>query len=255
MRMEDLDPPREQTGAAQIILNSLQAHSLHWDGPVLSQSDRHPDYAATVADLLDRKLAFHCDCTRAQLAAQGGVYRGHCRNRQLEADSEHSVRVLITGDSDIEITDQLQAPARQNLAGEVGDFIIQRRGGLYAYQLAVVLDDALQGVNHVLRGSDLLDSTPRQVYLQRLLGLPKPVYCHIPVITNAAGDKLSKQTGASALEDTNATQNLRRALQFLRQETPPADCDNTTDVLDWARSHWQLAAIPAVMTAAESSLV
>lgn len=250
--MEDLDPPREQPGAAHSILRSLQAHGLQWDGDVLWQSSRQAAYEAIIDTLLDSRQAFRCDCSRQSLAASGGIYSGHCRQRDLDQHTEHAVRVRVTPNTLIEIEDTLQQTLCQDIGKEVGDFVIRRRDKLTAYQLAVVIDDAWQSVTHIMRGSDLYDSTPRQVYLQKLLELPTPVYTHIPVLTNARGQKLSKQTHAPAIEDSRAPQNLRQALDFLRQPAPTAGLDTAADILDWARRNWQASALPARLQIPES---
>ncbi len=254
MRMEDLDPPREQPGAAEEILQALEQHGLHWDGEVLWQSQRHAAYAAVVDELLASGQAFRCDCSRAQLKAEGGVYRGRCRERGLGPDADSAIRVRVDGDSRITIEDEIQPALLQDVGAEVGDFIIRRRDGLYAYQLAVVVDDAFQGVNRVLRGSDLYDSTPRQAYLQQQLGLPRPHYAHIPVIENELGQKLSKQTHAPALDPGEAVANLRLALRFLNQPAPPAEVKDTGTLLAFAVDHWDTAAVPGRAGIPESSL-
>ena len=248
--MEDLDPPREQPGAAQAILASLRDHGLHWDGEVLWQSQRHHAYAQVVADLLASGRAFRCDCSRQKLAQTAGICRASCRSRALPGDQASAVRLHVTENSLVEVQDGLQ----QNLTQAVGDFIIVRRDGLYAYQLAVVLDDHEQGISHVVRGSDLYDSTPRQIYLQRALGLTTPAYVHIPVITNDSGQKLSKQTHAPALHDSEAGHHLRLALRFLKQASPPTRCDTPEAILGYASEHWQMSAVPAILSLAESSL-
>jgi glutamyl-Q tRNA(Asp) synthetase len=254
MRMEDLDPPREQPGAAEDILWALRQHGLHWDGDVLWQSRRQAAYGAVVEHLLANGLAFYCDCSRAQLRAEGGVYQGRCRDRGLGIDADAAVRLMVDTAARITIDDLVQAPLTQALATDVGDFVIHRRDGLFAYQLAVVVDDAFQGVNTVLRGSDLYDSTPRQVFLQQLLGLPTPRYAHIPVIENAQGQKLSKQTHAPALDPDCATDNLRLALRFLQQPAPPADLQQVEPLLAFAVAHWDLGAVPRRAGIPESSL-
>ena len=254
VRMEDLDPPREIPGAAESILNSLKAHGLHWDQQVLWQSQRDDAYAAVVAQLLANGEAFYCDCSRAQLALQDNVYQGHCRTRNLPADKPTAVRVRVEGETVITISDQLQAPLHEDVAAAVGDFVIRRRDRLYAYQLAVVVDDAYQGINQVLRGSDLYDSTPRQVYLQQVLALPTPDYTHIPVITNEQGQKLSKQTHARALDDDEAIDNLCLALRFLGQKPPAPQVQRLDLLLQDAVAHWQIQAVPARMGIPESSI-
>jgi glutamyl-Q tRNA(Asp) synthetase len=254
MRMEDLDPPREPPGAAEGILDSLLAHGLRWDGETLWQSRRHAAYGEAVDALLDSGRAFRCDCSRARLKSLGNTYDGHCRNRRLGPGVASAVRVRVEGDCTITIEDDIQPALTQDVAETVGDFVIRRRDGLYAYQLAVVLDDAWQGVNRVLRGSDLYDSTPRQVYLQRLLGLPTPRYAHIPVVVNAAGQKLSKQTHAPPVDSSDPVNSLRLALAFLGQAQPPATIDDAATLLDAAAADWRLSAVPSLPGIPESAL-
>jgi glutamyl-Q tRNA(Asp) synthetase len=251
--MEDLDPPREVAGAADSILASLQAHGLIWDGDVLWQSQRHQAYAATIQQMLTAGQAFRCDCSRTQLSAGGGIYRGHCRHQPPPPAATCAIRLKVSTDSQVTIADRLQPRLQQDVHQQVGDFVVQRKDGLYAYQLAVVLDDHYQGINQVLRGSDLYDSTPRQVYLQRVLHLPMPIYTHIPVITNDAGHKLSKQTHAAALDDDQALQNLRLALRFLGQPESP-ECATIDTLLHSAADSWNLHAVPALAGVPESRL-
>jgi glutamyl-Q tRNA(Asp) synthetase len=246
LRMEDLDPPREQRGAATVILESLELHGLSADAPVLWQSQRHAAYTDTARDLLATGAAFRCDCSRARLAGLGGIYDGHCRHRALDEHSNSAVRVAVPRYTRISISDGIQPTLIQQLDTALGDFVIVRRDGLFAYQLAVVLDDALQGVTQVVRGSDLYDSTPRQAYLYQLLGLTAPQWAHIPVLTNAQGQKLSKQTHAPALDNSRAPHNLRLALRFLRQPEPPGRPGTCEAILRWAAQHWQRQAIPAL---------
>ena len=166
LRMEDLDPPREVTGAQAAILDTLERYGLHWDGELVRQSDRHGEYAALVQRLFDQGLAYACICSRKQLEGSGGIYPGHCRNVG-HAGHDAAIRLRVP-ELTYRFTDRVQGEYSQHLGKDVGDFVIRRRDGLYAYQLAVVLDDAWQGVNNVVRGADLLDSTPRQLYLQEL---------------------------------------------------------------------------------------
>ncbi len=254
MRMEDLDPPREQPGAAEDILESLRQHGLAWDGEVLWQSRRHAAYAGVIEHLLATGQAFYCDCSRARLKAEGGIYRGHCRDRIGISGTDAAIRLKVDAPSRVTINDSVQPPLTQDVESEVGDFIILRRDGLYAYQLAVVVDDAFQGVNRVLRGSDLYESTPRQVYLQQQLDLTPPRYAHIPVIENELGQKLSKQTHAPALDPAQATGNLRLALRFLNQPEPSADLRSIDTILAFAVDHWDIAAVPQRAGIPESSL-
>ncbi|MGE0080848.1 MAG: tRNA glutamyl-Q(34) synthetase GluQRS [Thiohalomonadaceae bacterium] len=217
VRVEDIDPPREVPGAADAILRALEAFGLEWDGPVLYQSSRLDAYREALDALLTGGLAFACTCSRkdiAQLAGPSGVYPGTCRRRRGLPRAAHAIRVAV-GETVVEFDDLLQGPQRQDLAREVGDFVVRRADGLFAYQLAVVVDDAFQGVTEVVRGADLLDSTPRQIHLQRLLGLPTPGYLHLPVAVDAAGQKLSKQTHAAPLDPARPLPAIAQALRFL----------------------------------------
>lgn len=249
LRMEDLDPPREQPGAGTGILKTLEACGFEWDGPVLYQSRRSAAYEAALAQLRERGLLYVCACSRKEVAdaglrgIEGAVYAGTCRNgtgnRPLRAWRVH------TDMDEIAFEDCVQGRQAQVLQRDIGDFVLKRADGLYAYQLAVVVDDGFQGINHVVRGSDLLDSTPRQIHLQRLLGLPTPGYLHLPVAVNARGEKLSKQTRAAALDIRETRLLLWQALAFLGQQ-PPAELRSAppADLWDWARRHWQTARIP-----------
>jgi len=225
VRMEDVDEARTVPGAAEAILNALTTLQMHWDGKVEFQSHRSNLYRAAF-DRLGR-LAYPCGCTRREIvdsqigiAADGAaVYPGTCRDGLPVGKPTRSYRLQVpdVGQPDelIRFEDRWQGPVQQHLATEAGDFVLKRADGFWAYQLAVVVDDADQGVTHVVRGADLLDSTARQIYLQRQLQLTTPAYLHVPVITNADGDKLSKQNGAQALDLTQACQTLIKAAWFL----------------------------------------
>lgn len=222
VRMEDLDKPREQPGAADEILHALDRLGLHWDGPVLFQSARRERYRAVVEDLLRRGFVYPCACTRKELedsalALDGArIYPGTCRHGLPEGRPVRALR-LRTHDAPIGFEDRVQGRIEQRVEREVGDFVVRRADGVFAYQLAVVVDDLDQGVTDVVRGADLLDSTARQIHLQRLLGAPTPGYAHLPVAVNAAGEKLSKQTGARALDLSDPVRELARARRFLGQ--------------------------------------
>ena len=244
LRIEDIDPPREVAGAAEQIIKSLEAHGFEWDGPVLWQSDSLEQHEAALETLIDRGIAYRCGCSRKDLAGQptgslGVIYPGTCRDGSDA--TEYAWRVL-TNDDPVTFTDELQGPQAHCLGRESGDFIIKRRDGLIAYQLAVVVDDALQGIGKIVRGIDLLESTFRQIWLQRLLGYPTPEYAHIPVAVHPNGDKLSKLTGAPGLDDTNAKGNLVRALAALGQ-SPAADLADSSlaDIWRWAIDNWNPA--------------
>jgi glutamyl-Q tRNA(Asp) synthetase len=246
LRIEDLDPPREQPGAADAIMRMLEKHGLNWDGPVLFQHTRLDAYAVAVESLLDKNIAYICTCSRREIADSGmwglvgPVYPGTCRNRLHQDEGVAGVRLMVPSDETFSFNDVLQGVVNQHLAKETGDFIVRRTDGRFAYQLAVVLDDAFQGIDHVVRGADLLLSTPRQIYLQHLLGLPTPIYMHLPIAVDTRGTKISKQAQAVQLDGKSPGKLLCQALQFLGQSTP-ADLQSADphEVLSWAVSHWQ----------------
>lgn len=253
VRIEDIDPPREQPGAADNVLRTLDAFGLHWDEPVLYQHTRLDAYQAAIAQLLKSGGAFPCACTRSEIAdsgligAEGLVYSGTCRNG-LGGRPARAVRARVTSEP-AGFVDRLQGTFSQNLEQEIGDFVIRRADGYTAYQLAVVIDDAFQGITHVVRGADLLISTPRQIHLQHLLDLPTPIYMHLPVALNAAGEKLSKQTGAESLSHVSAATALQRALVFLGQSPPTAlRTASPATVLEWAVAHWQPDVLSGIRT-------
>lgn len=246
VRMENLDPPREEPGADQRILHSLEQHGLHWDEDILWQGQRDSAYRAALAVLERSGHLFHCDCSRAKLGA-GGACDGHCQPRQPQITQPHSSRVTVPVQAGIRFQDGLQGSLDTALGRQLPDFVVQRKDGLIAYQLAVVVDDAFQGITHIVRGSDLLDSTPRQIYLQQLLGYNTPTYCHLPVITNETGQKFSKQNHAPALDGSLACSNLRTALQFLRQASPPQTIAEAAPLLAFAIAHWNPQAVPPTM--------
>ncbi len=242
IRLEDLDRPREQPGAADAILRILEACGFEWDGPVLRQSTRGDAYEAALRQLIGRGVVYACYCSRSQLAADGEtVYPGTCRHRLAEGNSLPALRVRTDRSAGmVRFVDDLQGPIEQQVESAVGDFVIRRRDGLFAYQLAVVVDDAAQGVTQVVRGADLLDNTPRQILLQRLLGLPTPAYAHLPVLVEADGAKLSKSRRSLPLDPGRASAMLWLALARLRQE-PPAELRvaPTRQILGWALEHWR----------------
>ncbi|AMB87146.1 glutamyl-Q tRNA(Asp) ligase [Pseudomonas agarici] len=253
LRMEDLDPPREVLGAQASILNTLERYGMEWDGEMIRQSDRHEVYAHVLNRLFSQGLAYACTCSRKALEAYDGIYPGLCRN--LGHDIDNAAIRLRVPELSYSFRDRVQGQFRQHLGRDVGDFVIRRRDGLYAYQLAVVLDDAWQGVTDIVRGADLLDSTPRQLYLQELLGLPQPRYLHVPLIIQPDGNKLGKSYRSPPLTGDQATPLLMRALRTLGQ-TPPATLEQATprEVLDWGIRHWEATLIPRVATLAETQL-
>lgn len=243
MRMEDLDPPREVPGAQAGILQTLEAYGFEWDGELVKQSDRHEAYQAIIHRWFNQGLAYACTCSRKQLEGYNGIYPGFCRNAG-HSPEDAAIRIRVP-ELEYHFEDRVQGEFRQHLGRDAGDFIIRRRDGFYAYQLAVVLDDGWQGVTDVVRGADLLDSTPRQLYLQELLGLPQPRYLHVPLITQPDGHKLGKSYRSPPLPPGQATPLLLRGLRALGQKTP-AELDNARprEVLDWAIAHWDANSIP-----------
>lgn len=257
VRMEDLDRPRCDPAAVDTILCQLESYGLTWDSTVLAQSTRDDAYAAALAQLRGQGAAYPCGCTRSALAgarrnAQGEiVYPGTCRLRPPPAGAPHAWRVR-TADVGLGWRDRIHGNLAQNVGQEVGDFVVKRADGLFAYQLAVVVDDAFQGVTHVVRGADLLWNTPRQIYLQGLLGLPTPAYAHVPLVTNAAGQKLSKQTLAPALPERGRRAVLAQALAALAHPVPAELVGaGAAELLAWARAHWQIERVPLQPTIAK----
>ena len=226
LRIEDVDATRTVPGAEDAILRDLEALGLAWDGPVVRQRERTARYEAALAALRERGLVYRCRCSRREIADTGThgidgiVYPGTCRDLALGPDVPGADRFRVDG-TIIAFDDRVQGSQSQRLDRDIGDFVVRRRDGLFAYQLAVVVDDADLGVTDVVRGADLLDSTPRQVALQRALGLPTPRYLHIPVATRG-GEKLSKQTLAPALDAKAGSRLVADALAFLGQAPPGA---------------------------------
>ncbi len=250
VRLEDLDRPRTAPGATDAVLAALEAYGFEWDREIIHQSHRDNAYAAALARLDRMQAVFPCACTRKEIADSAlslqdePVYPGTCRNGLPPGRAGHAVRVRVD-DAVIGFDDRLQGRVEQDLATEVGDFVVRRADGLFAYQLAVVVDDAEQGITDVVRGADLLASTPRQILLQRLLGYPTPRYLHLPLAVNARGEKLSKQTLARALDRDKAVPTLLRTLSFLNQQPPAALARGTLrEVWRWAIAHWDSGKVP-----------
>ena len=252
VRMEDVDTPRNVPGAAAGILATLEAYGFEWDGPVLYQSTRFDAYAEALQRLIDSGLVYGCACSRKEIADSGGhpaidgglAYPGTCRNGLPAGRSARAWRLRVSKEA-IGFVDCLQGAVTQHLESDVGDFVLRRADGLFAYQLAVAVDDEFQAISEVVRGADLLASTPRQIWLQRCLGYATPRYAHLPVASNAAGEKLSKQTLAPPLDSVQAGPTLVRALAFLGQ-TVPAELASAplAEVWVWAHAHWNFADIP-----------
>ena len=252
LRIEDVDTPRNVPGAEAAILRTLEACGFEWDGPVLRQSGRLEAYAEALERLKADGFAYPCACSRKEIAdsatrpaIDGGLaYPGTCRAGLPPGRSPRAWRLRVD-DRPVAFDDRLQGQVVQQLARDVGDFVLRRADGLFAYQLAVAVDDHFQGISDIVRGADLLDSTPRQIRLLGCLGYPVPRYAHLPVAANAAGEKLSKQTRAPAVDAARAADELVGALRFLGQPAP-AELGRAAvrDVWSWARENWSFAAIP-----------
>lgn len=253
LRIEDIDKPREQPGAADKIIRTLSAYGFEWDREILYQSHRLHAYHEAISHLHQHTYA--CACSRkdiqihGRMGAFGIIYPGSCRHRpSTHLPQQHSIR-LRTHNELICFIDGIQGEYCQRLESEVGDFVILRADGLFAYQLAVVVDDAFQGVNQIVRGADLLDNTPRQIWLQQLLGFPQPNYAHTPLVLNELGQKLSKQNLAPAIEPENCLQRLVASLRFLKQPCPdPSEFSNLTELWGWAIAHWDMTTISKAQT-------
>lgn len=242
LRIEDIDQPRTVPGAADQIRQTLTEHGLDWDAEVPAQSSRLAHYQAALERLRQRHLTFACDCSRKALS-NTAIYPGTCRGR-LSIDGPHAIRVRVPSER-FAFDDQIQGPFGQQLDRDVGDFVVWRRDGLFAYQLAVVVDDAEQGITDVVRGADLLDNTPRQLFLMHALGYARPRYAHIPVLTGPDGEKLSKQNHARAIDERTPGANLLLALELLGQSPPRALIGAPPrPIIDWAGDAWRIDQVP-----------
>ena len=242
VRIEDIDPPREDPKYIGTILNQLECHGLNWDENVINQSERLANYQLALDYLTEQKLIFACACTRKRLRQTGRVYDGRCRKRQVSL-SNSALRLRIAHErisGRVKIIDQIYGEYSQHLALDTGDFVLKRRDGLFSYQLASVIDDQFQGITHIVRGADLLESSPRQMYLQNCLGFNSVQYAHVPLVKNKCGQKLSKQNQAEPVSVDKASANLWSALSWLNQN-PPRSIHGApvSEILAWARSNWQ----------------
>ncbi|MBW8809823.1 MAG: tRNA glutamyl-Q(34) synthetase GluQRS [Lysobacter sp.] len=248
VRIEDLDPPREVPGAAERQLRALAAFGLDSDEAVVRQSRRHALYHDALDRLIDQGRAFACHCSRSDLAAVGGVHRRcviSAPAARKSAAPQAAIRLRVNDGDTVTFDDAIQGRQSQDLAREVGDFVLRRADGYWAYQLAVVVDDADQGITDVVRGADLLDSTGRQILLQRALGLPTPTYAHLPLLLDAHGRKLSKSDAARPLDPADPLPALRAAWQALGQSAHALDAVATvTELLAAARISFSPAQIP-----------
>jgi len=245
VRIDDLDPPREIAGASDDLLHTLEKYGLHWDDEVVYQSRRHKLYDEALKQLNNKDLLYRCSCSRKEIAKRGEkFYQGQCRQGYKAESAHYSLRIK-TPDRSVSWVDLIQGHQTYNLFDSNGDFIVQRSDSLFAYHLAVVVDDAEQQVTEIIRGADLLTSTPAQLYLQQSLGISPPQYGHIPVAVNADGDKLCKQTGAEPISLKNPEKMLVKALSDLGQ-VPPADLEASSvdDVLGWGIDNWDLKSVP-----------
>ena len=252
LRIEDIDTPRVVSGAETQILLTLEDYGFEWDGPVLRQSERFDLYREYLERLLADGRCFACECSRRSLREQGvasgvlgQIYPGNCRSKGLPA-AAHALRINTAGAGKIEFRDQVYGQFEMDLEREVGDFVLRRADGIYAYHLAVVVDDELQGVDEIVRGADLLENTCPHLYLQRCLDFSTPAYLHLPLVNNAEGVKLSKQTGARAIDARGAPRTLVAALGHLGQ-APDDSLEQAAaqEILAWAIEHWNPASIPA----------
>jgi glutamyl-Q tRNA(Asp) synthetase len=257
VRIEDLDPPRELDGAAEDILRTLEAFGLCWDGEVMYQSQRQDAYQQALEQLEHGQLIYPCGCSRKDIqenaapSGSGNVYPGTCRYGLPQGREARSLRLHVP-DLDVRFSDRLQGDIAERLPEKSGDFILRRADGLFAYQLAVVVDDAEQGITDVVRGADLLESTCRQIFLFQSLGYAPPRYLHLPVAVNGSGEKLSKQTNAPAVSPQRAVPSLTTALRFLDQRVPEGLEDSQlADFWDWAVQNWESERIPNARMIAE----
>lgn len=242
VRIEDIDTPRIVAGAIESQLRTLSACGLHSDLPIVRQSERHELYLQALTTLRQQDLAFECSCSRSDLAAVGGIHH-HCRGRPTS--SRHATRLRVARQPEVEFVDQLQGRIKQDVYTEVGDFVLFRADGYWAYQLAVVIDDAEQGITDIVRGADLLDSTPRQILLQRTLGLPQPGYLHLPLAVDGQGRKLSKSDGALQVDADCPLPALRAAWQALGQKPAVlAQPRSPAKMLQAAAQHFEPAKLP-----------
>ena len=260
LRIDDLDAPRVAPGATDAILRALEAYGLEWDGAVQYQSHRSEVYAAALNALQTLGVVYACGCSRREISdssmagAGAAIYPGTCRDGLASGKSARAWRVDTRG-AKVRFEDRLQGLIEQNLETTSGDFVVQRADGLFAYQLAVVVDDAELGITDVVRGADLIDSCLRQVYLYQLLGLEAPRYLHLPVIVNAAGEKLSKQTLAPALDLDRPQQTIVQALHHLNLAPPRALARaSLKELLDWAVKYWKPANLPLHRTLEQASI-
>ena len=249
LRMEDLDQTRELPGAGDEILRTLDAFGFIWDGEVIYQSRRTEAYRYALEQLRKEGVVYPCECSRKTIlvdgraGVEGIVYPGTCRDREIDESSARTLRLVATSDL-ITLNDLIQQSLTQCLREDIGDFVVRRADGFHAYQLAVVVDDAWQGITHIVRGADLLLSTPRQIYLQRLLGEYQPDYAHLPLAVDSAGNKLSKQAASLPVRREEPLAALVNALAYLGQPLPSDAFTGLDEFWQWAAAHWDRSVIP-----------
>lgn len=261
VRMEDLDPPREMAGAADDILRTLEAFGFEWDGEVVYQSRRYELYEEALGRLKKQGLVYPCYCSRkdwqaaARIGADGFVYNGRCGKADYRPSEKDLAKTpawrLRVPDGEIGFDDEIVGHYAQNLARDIGDFVLLRADGYWAYQLAVVADDAEQGITHIVRGQDLLVSTPRQIWLQRCLGADTPHYAHLPLLVNKQGQKWSKQTLAPALDVNQRERLLRQVMAYLNLPAAP-EVERPSELLAWAVQHWDMRKVPKTAVCTET---
>jgi len=254
VRIEDLDPPREQSGAPNLILDQLLSLGLEWDNDVLFQSTRLNAYQSALHEMSQKSLTYRCNCTRASIKERGSIYDGYCRMRDKAPKHSYAIRIK-TSNIKIGFQDEIRGDFKQDIGKDVGDFIVLRKDKLFAYHLAVVVDDEYQKISHVVRGGDLISSTPRQIYLQQLLDFKTPRYAHIPIAVNDQDVKLSKQNFSPGIEIKNASHLLFQALQFLGQKPPDSlSRASALELLQWAICNWDIQAVPKLANIREKPL-
>lgn len=245
VRIDDIDPPREQPGASDGILASLQHHGLQWDDEVFYQSQQSSRYHSILGQLEEKQLAYGCQCSRKRLQSLSYVYDGHCLQHPPEAETPCAIRLNLEAcrqqfpelSQEVNFADGIQGPIKEDIT-QLGDFVIHRKDGLFAYQLAVVADDIHQGITHIVRGADLLETTAKQLYFIELLSQQRPHYTHIPVVLDDSGRKLSKQNHAPPLDSQRAFSNLIEACVQLQLGSPPEDILTQAALLNWATERW-----------------
>jgi glutamyl-Q tRNA(Asp) synthetase len=237
LRIDDIDPPRAVAGSSDAITKALVAHGLVWSGPILYQSHSSSHYDSALDRLMSSGWLFRCLCTRAALD-DNGCCGQHCQEKNISAETPHSLRVKVASERLEGFSDRFLGEQPPLAETAPKDFIVKRRDGLYAYQLAAAIDDAKPSFTHIVRGADLLESTYRQRWLQHLLGLEPPSYAHVAILVDEAGTKLSKQTGAPPLDTRQPEHNLRQCLQHLAQPAPSSSARRVPEILDHATEHW-----------------